>query len=120
MKVGKYMTAEPVGIEPEAYIVSTARTGDKIGLIEWYKPFREYTFDAESGAIFSHECLKSLAVFVEWLNNGRIKQRPACQFDNAGCEGLPFRHNGERSCPQCVALYELARKNGMPASGRHG
>ena len=39
---------------------------------------------------------------------------------NAGCEGLPFRHNGERSCPQCVALYERARKNGMPASGRHG
>lgn len=53
-------------------------------------------------------------------NNGRMKQRPACQFDNAGCEGLPFRHNGERSCPQCVALYERARKNGMPASGRHG
>ena len=55
MKVGKYMTAEPVGIEPEAYF-----------------------------------------------------------------EGLPFRYNGERSFPQCVAMYECARKNGMPASGRHG
>ena len=47
-------------------------------------------------------------------------QSPACQFGNAGCEGMPFGHNGERSCPQCLALYERARKNGMPASGRHG
>jgi len=48
------------------------------------------------------------------------KHCPACRFGNAGCEGLPFHHNGERSCPQCAALYERARKNGMPANGRHG
>lgn len=68
MKIGRYMTAEPVGLEPEAYIIASARTGDKIGLVEWYKPFREYVLDAESGAAFSHACLRSLADFLETLN----------------------------------------------------
>ena len=74
MKVGSYMTAEPVGVEPEAYIIASSRTGDKIGLVEWYKPFREYVLDAENGAAFSHECLSALSKFLRDLNQKEGRQ----------------------------------------------
>jgi hypothetical protein len=67
-KLGRYMTAEPVGVEPEAYIISSSRTDDKIGLVEWYTPWGEHIFDAESGAVLSRGCLLDLADFLADLN----------------------------------------------------
>jgi hypothetical protein len=67
MKIGKYMTVEPVGtLGHETWVVSSSK-GQQIGFIEWHPPWRRYVFNAESDAIFSHDCLAQLSRFCERL-----------------------------------------------------
>ena len=65
MKIGKYMTATPVGIKPrEVYIVSD-RHGGRLAFVEWYPRWRQYVVDPQEGAVFSADCLRDLATFCE-------------------------------------------------------
>ena len=60
--LGRYMKAEPVGTDPEVYIISSSRS-DAIGTIEWYPRWRPYVLRPESTAVFSEDCLRVLARF---------------------------------------------------------
>lgn len=65
MKIGKYITARAVGMAPhEAYTILSER-GDTLGTVEWYPRWKQYIFDPEAGAVFSHDCLRELAAFCE-------------------------------------------------------
>ena len=65
MKLGKYMTVYPVGTGGhETYLVKDTR-GQIIGSFEWYPRWRRYVFEAESGAVFSHDCLAELSRFCK-------------------------------------------------------
>ena len=72
VKLGKYMTADAVGLEPEAYIVRSSN-GDPIGLIEWYARWRQYAMTPEPETVFSADCLRDLAGFCERLNREQLK-----------------------------------------------
>lgn len=74
MKIGKYMTAEVVGLrEPDAYLVRDSRGAD-LGLIEWYPRREQYVFQPDHGAVFSSDCLRSLAMFLSKCKNHQARR----------------------------------------------
>lgn len=44
------------------------KSGDRLGYIEYYKPWREWVFGPQPGCYFSTACLSDLARFLEELN----------------------------------------------------
>jgi hypothetical protein len=65
MRLGRFMSAEPVGTAPrETYIIRSS-SGDALGVVEWYPRWGQYIFDPESGVALSHECLSALAAFCK-------------------------------------------------------
>jgi len=68
MKLGKHMHVHPVGTDrKETYVVEDSK-GRAIGYIEWYARWRQYVFNAESDAIFSHDCLSDLSTFCKQIS----------------------------------------------------
>ena len=71
MKLGKFMVAEPIGISPsEVYEIRDSRKqlhpgGGLLGHVEWYPRWKQYVFEPERGAVFSHDCLSELSVFCK-------------------------------------------------------
>jgi hypothetical protein len=37
-----------------------------LGTVEWYSRWRKYVFSPEHSTIFDEDCLRSIAVFLEW------------------------------------------------------
>jgi hypothetical protein len=65
MKLGKYMTVEPIGTPGhETYVVSSSK-GHPVGYVEWYQSWRQYVFNAEPNAVFSQDCLIELSRFCK-------------------------------------------------------
>lgn len=61
IKVGKYMTAEPLGTEPhETYVVRSVHKST-LGYVEWYSKWNCYIFEPECGAVLSHDCCADMA-----------------------------------------------------------
>lgn len=100
MKLSAYMTAEPVGTEPEVYIVRS-RHGDALGTVEWYAPWRQYVLSPESAAVLSADCLEVLAGFCQRLKDGppiplcercrhkatsHVEDKRECMEWSCGCE----------------------------------
>lgn len=64
-RLGKYMTAQALGLGPREVYLVRARNGAVLGGFEWYAPWRTYVFQPEHGAEFSPDCLRELAAFAE-------------------------------------------------------
>ena len=45
--------------------VLNRKSGDELGMIAWFGPWRQYTFRADPLAVFSAGCLNDIAAFVE-------------------------------------------------------
>ncbi len=74
MKEPKFIRFVPVerSVESSAYwTVQNKKHGDDLGVVEWYSVWRQYTFSAEPGAIFSHDCLNDIAAFCLQKTNER-------------------------------------------------
>jgi hypothetical protein len=70
VKLGKYMTAYPISkCARETWCIKDSR-GRYIAYLEWYAPWRQYVMNAESTAVFSHDCLTEIAGFCEKLTGG--------------------------------------------------
>jgi len=71
MKKYKYMTirvraAEPVFEGKPEYEVINSKTKAILGLIYWYKPWKEYVFTQyQQSNIFNNSCLHDLLDFME-------------------------------------------------------
>lgn len=64
IKVGKYMTADPIGITPhEVYWIQT-RDGKELGHVEWSPGWKCYAFQPADDTEFSADCLDALARFA--------------------------------------------------------
>jgi hypothetical protein len=50
----------------QVYNVTNNRSGDLLGRISWYGPWRQYVFMPEP-SLYSHGCLEDLADFLGWL-----------------------------------------------------
>jgi hypothetical protein len=70
VKLGKYMTAYPVSNGArEPWAIKDTR-GRYIAYLEWYAPWRQYVMNAESTAVFSHDCLAAISGFCRKLTTG--------------------------------------------------
>ena len=65
MTLGPYMTAEPVGTATrETYLVKDRR-GGILATVEWFPRWRRYVLDPERGSVWSADCLRAVAAFME-------------------------------------------------------
>jgi len=63
VRLGKHMTAYPVsGGAREPWCIKDSH-GRYIAYLEWYAPWKQYVMNAESMAVFSRDCLVSVARF---------------------------------------------------------
>lgn len=64
VRIGRFMRAERVPVDPhDAYTVH-ARNGETIGLVEWYPRWKEYVFLPDDRSALSHQCLRDMAMFL--------------------------------------------------------
>ena len=59
------MTAHRVPCEPRDVFTVEARGGATLATIEWYPRWRKYVLSPESSAVFSADCLRELAAFID-------------------------------------------------------
>jgi hypothetical protein len=77
----EYIEVWSLGSSPsgktEIYRVQNKNSTDKLGLIKWHAPWRQYTF-LTSGvdAIFSAGCLLDIATFVGMATEAHKKRKP--------------------------------------------
>jgi hypothetical protein len=67
VRLGKYMTAYPVSNGAREPWAIKDSGGRYIAYLEWYAPWRQYAMNAESTAMFSHDCLTAIAGFCQKL-----------------------------------------------------
>jgi len=70
VKSTKYMDFYLVEKKPKTnvYQIENKKSGDVIGIIEWYSVWRQYVIQPEFGCIFNDTCLKEIAEFLSELN----------------------------------------------------
>lgn len=80
MKKYKFMTIKQVDSElwekKPVYRIFNNRSGDQLGIISWYKPWREYVFSSKDDCVFNNTCLMDILDFMnneipKLSNNGR-------------------------------------------------
>ena len=119
--LGNGGTAVPLqAIEHEVQRVRAGRTGEPRflepcpGYVRILRCDREYAYDDPMGWVDLP--LVSLSVEADEDERPRV-----CQFGAPGCPGFPDLDGSvDRVCPAHAVVYEKARQNGMPPSGRHG
>ena len=47
------------------------KSGDNIGVAVYYEPWRQWVFEAVDTAVFSADCLRDIAEFMEGLNSNQ-------------------------------------------------
>lgn len=66
--IGKYLNAEMLpdvpGRKTHRWDILT-KDGDRLGMIEWYPPWRQYTFNPFRLTTYSAGCLNDLARFLD-------------------------------------------------------
>ena len=48
------------------YRIFNNKSGDQIGIISWYKPWKEYVFSSKEGCVFNNTCLADV---INFMNN---------------------------------------------------
>lgn len=48
----------------DVYLVSSNHSGDILGEIKWYAPWRRYVFHPKEETLYSHDCLEEIAQFI--------------------------------------------------------
>lgn len=65
IRIGRYMRADAVPMDPHNAYTIYARNGSMIGIVEWYPRWREYVFQPDDQTVvLSHQCLRDLAMFL--------------------------------------------------------
>ncbi len=64
----RYISISWVGTSPsgktQKYAVTNNRSGDTLGEIRWYGPWRWYVFFPATGTLYSHGCLRDIEDFI--------------------------------------------------------
>ena len=61
----------------ERWAVTSMSSGDRLGGVAWYGPWRQYTFDPERGTLFNSGCLAEIAAFLVEMTEAQRKRRSA-------------------------------------------
>lgn len=69
MKKYKYINIKQVNSEvfegKPVYRIFNNRTGDQLGIISYYKPWKEYVFSSKEDCVFNNTCLRDVLDFME-------------------------------------------------------
>lgn len=68
MKKYKYISIKQVDEEmflgKPVYRIFENSSGDQLGIISWYKPWKEYVFSSKDFCVFNNGCLKDILDFI--------------------------------------------------------
>jgi hypothetical protein len=67
IRVGKYMTAEPLGCAPPEEYAIRGWYGSILGYTEWYPKWRCFVFRPDAYMVLSSECCADMAAFLSEL-----------------------------------------------------
>lgn len=70
-QLGKYMVTVELGNgsrKTKLWDVVNKNHSDKLGQIKWYNGWRRYIFEPEPCTVFSSDCMRSIAGFVDKQN----------------------------------------------------
>lgn len=69
MKKYRYITIKQVNEEVfdkhPVYRIFNTRSNGQIGIISFYKPWKEYVFSSEDNCVFNNSCLHDVLDFIE-------------------------------------------------------
>lgn len=76
-RIGKYLTAipQPATGKTGRWRIESNR-GDYLGSVQWYGPWRQFTFDPEILSTFNVDCLNDISAFLVREN---AKQRESAK-----------------------------------------
>lgn len=52
----------------EVWRVTSMSSGDLLGGVSWYGPWRQYVFEPEGGCVFNNGCLNDVSGFLAEMN----------------------------------------------------
>lgn len=77
-RIGKYLSVGQLPLVPgrktKQWSVLTNR-GDELGRVQWYGPWRQFTFDPRPSSTLNRDCLLDLARFLERVNKEQRDKR---------------------------------------------
>lgn len=77
-QIGKYLLIDQQLQDPKrkthTWHVLSARSGDVLGTIKWYGPWRQYCFEPAPVTTFNKECLGDIANFMD--HEMEIRRQP--------------------------------------------
>jgi len=69
MKKYKFITIKQVNEEifekHPVYRIFNNRSNSQLGILSFYKPWKEYVFSSQSECVFNNTCLKDVMDFIE-------------------------------------------------------
>ncbi len=69
MKKYKFITIKQYGDETfekhPVYRIYNNKSDDQIGIISFYKPWKEYAFSSKEHCVFNNSCLRDVLDFIE-------------------------------------------------------
>lgn len=78
MKIGEYLEAkqlpQPEKRKTHRYEIVN-RSGDELGRVRWYGPWRQYVFHPEIETLFNYQCMIDLAALLKALNKLQRRKR---------------------------------------------
>lgn len=62
----RFVEEKPAAGEKVWWTCQNKKSGGDLGIVEWYAPWRQYTFtQADQGILFSAGCLRDIAEFMD-------------------------------------------------------
>lgn len=69
IKKYKYITIKQVNGElfekHPVYRIFNNRSGSQLGIVSWYKPWKEYVFSSQPECVFNNSCILDVLDFIE-------------------------------------------------------
>ena len=63
----------------EIWRVTSMSSGDLLGGVCWYGPWRQYVFEPEDGTVFNNGCLNDISDFLSEMNAARRSYKPVAE-----------------------------------------
>lgn len=75
----KYLEFKPIAVQPQRrtqrWGVVSKSSGDVLGLVEWYGPWRQYIVEPREGCVFNNGCLNDISAFLTEQNEAHRRAR---------------------------------------------
>ena len=76
-KVSEYLEFSLIEQKPKTKVVGVwaKKSSDRLGLIKWYGPWRQYAFFPENGTLFNIGCLYHIQIHMKGMMDERRKRQ---------------------------------------------